>query len=226
LLQPEGLKELPRRVRQKGLVILQSVELPPAIRARRAGLRKGRIFRVCVLGHLRAVKDPFRAALASRQLPWNSGIQVFQIGGATSDGFAKRAKAETEGNLRYRWAGEWPRGQALRFLAGCDALVLSSKMEGGANVISEAITIGVPVIASRIPGSVGLLGKNYPGFFPVGDTAALGKLLRRLETEPRFYRRLQQRCRELRSMFHPSRERRAWSQLPSEAFKNQRPRSP
>jgi glycosyltransferase involved in cell wall biosynthesis len=51
-----------------------------------------------------------------------------------------------------------------------DRLVLSSKSEGGANVISEAVMASVPVIASRIPGTVGLLGENYPGYFEFGDT--------------------------------------------------------
>ena len=57
-------------------------------------------------------------------------------------------------------------------------MVLSSLSEGGANVISEAVAAGVPVLASRIDGSVGLLD-DYPGYFPVRDTAALARLLER-----------------------------------------------
>jgi glycosyltransferase involved in cell wall biosynthesis len=60
-------------------------------------------------------------------------------------------------NPRYRWLGELPRWQALRVLARSHVLVLSSLTEGGANVISEALALGVPIVASRIAGSMGLL---------------------------------------------------------------------
>jgi hypothetical protein len=37
---------------------------------------------------------------------------------------------------------------------------ISSLAEGGANVIGEAAVVGIPVLASRIPGNVGLLGPS------------------------------------------------------------------
>jgi len=43
-----------------------------------------------------------------------------------------------------------------------------------------------------VDGNVGLLGADYPGYFPVGDTQALARLLQRLEHEPRFVARLGQ----------------------------------
>lgn len=92
-------------------------------------------------------------------------------------------------------------------------MVLTSRMEGGANVVSEAIAASVPVISSRISGSIGLLGKDYPGYFPVGDTRALADLLRRAETDKRFYRRLKSRCRRLAPLFDPKRERLSWAKL-------------
>ena len=71
----------------------------------------------------------------------------------------------------------------------------------------------VPVISSRIPGSVGLLGESYPGFFPVGDTKALARMLHRAETDPAFYRSLASRCRRLARLVDPANERRAWARL-------------
>ena len=65
-------------------------------------------------------------------------------------------------------------------------MVLSSRSEGGANVISEAIVAGVPILASRMDGNVGLLGADYPGYFPVGDTQALARLLWRIEADAPF----------------------------------------
>src|SRR5260370_17800024 len=86
-------------------------------------------------------------------------------------------------------------------------------MEVGANVISEAIVDGTAVLASRIPGSVGLLGADYPGFYPFGDTQALRNLLLRAETDSMFYRELLSRCAKLSPLFRPARERAAWKRL-------------
>jgi glycosyltransferase involved in cell wall biosynthesis len=86
-------------------------------------------------------------------------------------------------------------------------------MEGGANVISEAVVEGVPVLASHIPGSVGLLGPPYPGYFPVGDTEALARLLHRAETDAAYYARLRRWCSRLAPRFTPAREQRAWRRL-------------
>jgi glycosyltransferase involved in cell wall biosynthesis len=96
------------------------------------------------------------------------------------------AEAEMKANPRYLWRGDRPRADVRRLLGRARAMVLSSLSEGGANVISEAVAAGVPVLASRIDGSVGLLGRDYPGYFPVGDTGALARLLHRIETDPDF----------------------------------------
>ncbi len=86
-------------------------------------------------------------------------------------------------------------------------------MEGGANVISEAIADGVPVLASRIDGSTGLLGDAYPGLFDAGDTQSLANLISRLETDASFYADLKARCLSLRPLFDPNREFRCWRDL-------------
>lgn len=72
-------------------------------------------------------------------------------------------------------------------------MVISSRLEGGANTVSEAVACGVPVLASRVDGNVGLLGENYPGYFPYGDTVALANLLLHAERDKKFYRSLKPR---------------------------------
>jgi putative glycosyltransferase (TIGR04348 family) len=182
LLQPKGMEELPLHVRPKARVIYQSVPSPAHT------LSKAKTtFDVCVLGHLRDVKDPFRAALAARLLPATTRIRILHVGKALSDEMATRAGAEMAENPRYRWLGERSHGRALRILARSHLLVLSSLSEGGANAISEALALRIPIVASRIPGSIGLLGEAYPGYFPVQDTAALAHLLHRAETDDTFY---------------------------------------
>jgi glycosyltransferase involved in cell wall biosynthesis len=128
----------------------------------------------------------------------------------------EQARAEQALNSRYHWLGELPRWKALRLLSRSRLLVLTSLLEGGANTISEAIALGVPVLASRIPGSVGLLGVDYPGYFPVGNTAALMVLLTRAETDARFYQQLRAWCRRLRPLIRPARERESWRRLLAE----------
>ncbi|MFL5240620.1 MAG: selenoneine biosynthesis selenosugar synthase SenB [Gemmataceae bacterium] len=208
VLQPCGKTELVAHLRKKVQVIYQSVEP-----VHRTPSTSDSWFDVCVLGHLREVKDPFRAALALPLLPNSSRVRVLQVGKAMNAKMARRVKALAKEQPRYRWYGEVSRIQARRILGGSRLLVLSSIMEGGANVLSEAIVAGVPVLASKIPGNIGLLGSRYPGYFPVGDTLALMKLLHRAETDASFYQKLKTSCNKRRNLFDPNREQRAWSQL-------------
>ena len=204
-LQPLAARELASHLRRKVRVILQS--------ATRSGQARGLSYNVCVVGHLREVKDPFRAALASRDLPPSSRLRILQAGTAMEKGMAAYARTEERNNPRYRWLGSLPQAKARRLIASSRLLVLSSHLEGWANTISEALADRVPILASRIPGSIGLLGVRYPGYFPVGDTAALTRLLYRAETDPRFYAKLKLWCGRLAPRFHPSRERAAWRKL-------------
>jgi len=110
---------------------------------------------------------------------------------------------------RYRWLGSVPHARALRWLASSHAMVISSRMEGGANVVCEALRIGVPVLASRIPGNVGLLGASYAGYFPLEDERALALLIHRAAADRRFYLNLKAHMRKLRAMVAPRAEARA-----------------
>ena len=215
VLQAKGLKELEPRLRGKTRVIHQSAEDAhiTSKRAVRSVTRPSSGFVVCVIGHLRSVKDPFRAALAARLLPHSSRIRILQIGTAMTEAMARRAQAEMRTNPRYRWVGERPQSRARRILTNSQLCVLSSRMEGGANILSEAIVASVPILASRIDGNVGVLGSDYPGLFRVGDTHQLARLLSRAETDPGFLEELRDRVRELAPIFDPEREQRAWANL-------------
>ena len=215
-LQPEARDELDVQVQPKVRIIYQSV---------RSGSRRkhkessSSPFNVCVIGHLRNVKDPFRAAMAARLLPSRSRIRVIQVGRAMTDLMRARAHEEMNTNARYRWLGELPRWRVGRVLYRCRACVMSSKIEGGANILSEAIVAGVPVLATRIPGNVGILGDGYAGYFNVGDTRGLARLLMRIETDANFLMLLGQQCASLVPLFNPSLEKAAWASLLSESQK-------
>ena len=92
-------------------------------------------------------------------------------------------------------------------------LVLPSIMEGGANIISEALAVNLPVIASRIDGTVGLLGENSPGYYKTGDAMDLSRLLVKAEQEAVFYNKLCRFCEQRRPLFHPAKELLNWKLL-------------
>ncbi len=210
-LQPEALRQIDPGARNKTRVVYQS-----ARRSARAGRRDGRWFDVAVVAHLREVKDPLRTARAVRDLPRASRIRVLHVGAGLAEDLARSAREEMAMNPRYRWLGQRSPAGALALLRRCRLLSLTSVFEGGANVVSEAIVAGVPLVASRIAGNTGLLGARYPGLFAVGDTAALRRLLLRAESEPAFYRRLAAECARRAPLFRPARERAAWRALLSE----------
>ena len=199
---------IPLRYREKLAVIVQSVppgagRLPPVKHA----------FEVLVVGHLRDEKDPLRAALAARTLPVTSRIRVVHLGGAPDPAWAERARDEMRANPRYEWRGEVSGARVRRCLRRGRLMVLSSLSEGGANVVSEAIVAGLPILASAIPGNVGLLGSDHPGYFPPGDHAALARLMLRAERDEAFHDALRAHGAAQADAFDPARERTAWSAL-------------
>ena len=92
-------------------------------------------------------------------------------------------------------------------MAVSSVMVISSVMEGGANVVSEACRAGLPILASDIPGNKGLLGEDYPGYFPVGDDKALAELMYRAEREPEYLAKLRAAVSALAETFTPEKER-------------------
>jgi putative glycosyltransferase (TIGR04348 family) len=202
VLQDHGRLELAPRHRRKTRVIYQSAN----VKLDHVPVRKR--FRVAVIGHLREEKDPFRAVQALSLLPQLEDVEIIQIGKALNSDMRREALAWMRKEPRYRWLDSQPHHRTLRWLASSDLLVVSSAMEGGANVICEASRIGVPIIASRIAGNIGMLGTGYPGFFPLYDGATLARLLARAASDGLFYKKLKQAVLARRPLFAPSSERR------------------
>lgn len=200
VLQEMGLDELKPELRKKTRVIYQSaspVKSQPPLKSR---------FEICVIGHLREEKDPFRCAMALRYLPAESGIRVVHLGKPMSPEMEREARNRMAREPRYRWLGELPHWQACRRLARSRLMVISSRMEGGANVVCEALAANVPVIASAISGNIGMLGKDYAGYYPVEDERALAALLAKCESDHEFLGLLQQQCAARKVLVTPQRE--------------------
>ena len=201
VLQEDALRLLDKSTGRKARVVYQSAQ--PLVRHSPPKAP----FRVAVVGHLREEKDPFRAALALDHL--KQDLEVVQIGDALSPAMGKQARKHMKGDRRYRWLGGQSHPRAMAWIARSHLLVVSSVMEGGANVISEAARIGTPVLASRMSGNVGMLGRNYPGYFPLFDETALARLIGKCISSRDFTNKLKRAMAARRARFAPAAESKA-----------------
>ena len=203
VLQADAKRQLERSLRARTRVVYQSAD--PGVR--RAPPRDR--FRIAVVGHLREEKDPFRAVAALAHLRGRDNLELVQVGDALSPDFARQARQFMRREPRYLWLGGRSHREALAWIANSHLLVVSSVMEGGANVICEAARIGTPVLASRVSGNIGMLGRRYPGYFPLFDDKALARLIEKVLENRNFYLGLRRALSVRRSLFAPSAERRA-----------------
>jgi putative glycosyltransferase (TIGR04348 family) len=207
LLQAAGMAVLPAPLHAKASIIYQSAATlrpaPPAAR---------RHADICMIGHLRAEKDPYtfmRAAALVR----SPSARMIHIGGALEPALATAAQVTAGKEPRYHWLGAMPHAATRQRLKRSHAMALTSHMEGGANVIIEAVMAGVPVLASDINGNRGMLGDDYAGYFPPGDAAALARLIDRSIDDPAFHALLRAQCDARAPLFAPAAERAALLEL-------------
>jgi putative glycosyltransferase (TIGR04348 family) len=216
VLQEAAPAALEAAHRNKCRVIYQSApRLAP-------GNPRARTFDVVLVGHMRAEKDPATPMRAIVRLPPDSNVRLIHIGDALSDDYAGTARElmnrKWPSVARYRWVGSLAHPQTRRTIRDARAMVISSVMEGGANVIVEAVTCGVPVLASEIAGNVGMLGRDYDGYFPTGDDEALARLIDRASRESVFLHHLRGQCAARAPLFDPKRELSEVNRLVDEAL--------
>ncbi|MGJ8723542.1 MAG: glycosyltransferase [Roseibacillus sp.] len=209
VLQGEALKSLKPEMRKKAQVIFQSVSLPVGLSTKTTS--EG--FQVCVVGHLRKEKDPMLTALASRLLDEESDVRVIQVGAILENQYLEAVEVERAMNPRYQWLGELPQQETLELILQSNLMVLSSSSEGGPGVVGEAVVAGTPILSTRIDGVIGLLGKEYPGYFEAGDGMMLSQLLKKAESEQSFYRSLKEACGQKKEQFSIQKETESWEVL-------------
>lgn len=201
-LQRKAIGQIPKKLHDRVVPVIQAAErLAP-----KPDLTN-HPFSACIVGHLRDVKDPLLAARASRLLPSDSSMQIHHAGGILEEHYARLVAAEEKDNPRYVWLGELSEEDTAKLIAGSRLLILTSLSEGGARVVGEALVHGTPVLSTRIDGVMGLLGEDYPGFFPVGDADALAELMNRCEYDLEFYEHLRSEALRHADQFHPEREK-------------------
>lgn len=207
LLQERGTDALPESRRHKAQVIFQSAP-------RRATLSKsGRHLRALMVGHLRDEKDPLTYLRTAARLVARPDIHLDHIGGVLEPALGQAVQLAASRCPQYRWLGGLAHGATRGHIQRAHVLVHPSKMEGGAQVVLEAVQSGTPVLASRIDGNVGMLGPDYAGYFAVGDDAALAQLLRRCRDDADFLPLLRQQCEARAPLFEPQREQALLRQL-------------
>lgn len=213
VLQKMAIKVLPISVQDKTRIIYQSTypvkNCTPISRDK---------FNVIVIANLRTEKDPLRTAKAARLLPQDSKIQITHIGGTLDKDFLPAVLQEVEENPRYCWLGSLSYRKTRHLLARAHLLSITSLMEGGSNVLSEALASNVPVISSKIDGIVGTLGEKYAGYFPAGDSEALAQQLYKAEQQPTFYKQLMAACNDAAKLVEPDYEYHCWQELLKEVL--------
>ena len=209
-LQEDALRLLEAGWRRKARVIFQS--------ARSLAKRRKASDRVhCVMvGHLRVEKDPATLFAAIARLPGELPITIRHIGAPLDPALADAARKLAERDSRYRYSGALPHGLTRAAIAAAHLVVHPSRMEGGANVIVEAVTAGTAVIASRVSGNVGMLGEDYPGYFEVGDAGGLAAGLARACRDRAYLASLGAACARRKAFFDPRNEKKAVNALVAE----------
>ncbi|MES2830927.1 MAG: selenoneine biosynthesis selenosugar synthase SenB [Pseudomonadota bacterium] len=218
VLQPGGLEELTPTLRAKAHTIFQStpalpsLPLSPSLLSSRQPIIDNKDYTVVMIGHLRAEKRPETFMQAASYLT-HENVRLLHIGRALEPLLGVLAE-QTAAKLRcYEWLGARTHAQTLRCLRRSALMVICSEMEGGANVIVEAVTSGVPVLASDISGNRGMLGTDYAGYFPLGDAIALAGLIDRAASDAAFYAQLQSQCAGRAILFSPALEKAAVLEL-------------
>lgn len=207
VLQEQGPQELPEALRSKCRVVFQSSTARQTLPKTHCHLR------AVMVGHLREEKSPQTLFEAARLIQPNEGIYLDHVGHALDPALGAAARQTQRDCPHYRWLGGQPHAATRGRIQRAHLLLHPSRMEGGAHVIMEAVLCGTPVLASRVPGNVGMLGQGYGGYFGPSDAAALVALLRRCRSElaqgSGTLALLQAQCAARAPLFSPQAERAA-----------------
>lgn len=135
------------------------------------------------VGRLTEAKD---LPTALRAVELVEGARLVVVG----DG-PDRAELERLAGDRVELRGALPRDDALRVVAGATAALLSSAWENLPHSAVEALSVGVPVVATAVGGVPEVVHDGENGLLvPPGDPEALAAAMRRMLEEPDLRDRL------------------------------------
>lgn len=196
---------IPEDLLGKTKVIYPSVQLPSGFSHCPVEPKK-----VMIAGNYRVEKNPTLMMSAVRklaELPLD--FHAYGAGGDYQEHLDQTA-AECS---NFYFHGVQDHGVVLKEMQSMHALLNTSTEEGGANAICEAVAIGLPVLASRIDGNIGMLGFDYEGFFTSGDLQSLTDLLTRMDRDEAFYQTLKRQVAARARCFSYQYEAEQWAAL-------------
>lgn len=203
-----AMDDIPEPYRSRVVFVPKSLDIPEVERKRDPAN-----FGIGVIGHLRDVKNPFHVIETVAQHPEWDDVLVWQLGESLSEELAAEARAWQSRDPRYRWLGGQSREETLKRLGTLAVSVNSSVVEGASNAVMEAMVVGVPVLASRTAGALGLLGPDYPGLFDLAESGGLGRLLERLRSDEGFAGELVRLAGARARKFTRGAEKQGWRDL-------------
>ena len=196
---------IPKHLLEKTEVIYPSVMLPDPLDHSPSKPPK-----VIIAGNFRAEKNPSLMMKAVREMK-ESPLHFHAYGqGGDYQRDLERTAAECP---HFYFHGVKEHDVLLGEMQAAHVLLNTSTQEGGANAICEAIALGLPVVASRIAGNMGMLGENYAGFFPVEEVTKLIEILGRAAKNHDFYQLLKEQIATRAPLFSHQRETEQWVNL-------------
>jgi len=150
--------------------------LPPSIRSRN---------RVIPNGVDRSLFRPLSRADSRAQLGWpdSDRIALFAADPRVERkrywlaDEARRVAESSAGPIRLEVAQGVPPPDMSRLMAAADCLLLTSAIEGSPNVVKEAVSCGLPVVATPVGDVEGILAGVEPSWIRAADPVALGEAL-------------------------------------------------
>ncbi len=205
--QDASLSSVPERFRSKALVVHKSIQLPDEL-SDLIHETDRELF--TVVGHLRAEKQPFMAVEAFQLLGDSSRLKLVLLGKEIDDDSGEIARNWQNRDHRFQWLGGLDHSEAIGWIKRSVATINTSIMEGGANSVGESIMLGVPVLASRIEGNVGMLGNDYLGYFDPNSRQELANLIQQVISDTHFLERLRAQVSARRYKFSRENEKQGW----------------
>lgn len=165
---PNGVDTATYRSTLRRFTIRRQFDLPP-----------DRLILACV-GNLKPVKGHAILLQALRSLaPLAGRITVVLVGRDYLEGRLQAQAARDLAEFDIRFVGE--RETALPWLQAADLFVLPSLFEGSSNALLEAMSVGLPVIATAIGGTTEVVEHGKTGLLtPPGDAVELASAVRYL----------------------------------------------
>ena len=126
---------------------------------------------------------------AGRRVPWKGFEAIERV-------------AEKHGDWRVSIASGLPRLEVLARIKAADVFVLNSSYEGLSHVLIEALSLGVPIVATRVGGNPEVVTDGEDGLLiPSGDDTALENAIARIVSDAELRTRLSARARESAKRF-------------------------